>query len=1088
MKVSIRWVLIAGILAIIWVTQLITISTSYVSSQRVLMRHAQDIMRNIADLAMAQAQNHLVHAESAAHLTKRLLTSNVVSRAEHRMSDLERYFHDQMAVYPQFAGIYLGEPNGDFFDVRRDDSRVPGGFRTKITRHGPAGKETLLTWRDPTLAVVDRRTVRDDVYDPRERPWYRKAMDRQDVVWTDPYIFFTSQKPGITIAGPAFADDGRLKGIVGVDIEIDELSLFIAKLRIGKHGRAFMLNRNGDVVAFPDLAKLKHAAPVAGQTYRLAKIDELDDILSRKAFLAVDLPYESDGRFRLEQPRFGEFEHGGAIYHTMFTPFPDHQWPWVIGVYIPENDYLGAIKANRRTNITVTLLCSAAATLFALWLARGIIGPVAAMAEEARAIRQEQYARPVATDAIYREIQTTADALSELKAALLSSREKYRTIFDNIQDIYYESDISGTLLEISPSVARQTRYTREELLGEPVDRLYQDPAQRDVLMKIFQEQGGVSDYEIILRDKDDAPLFCSITARLLTKSDGTPDRMVGSLRVINDRKQAERELATYQHELETLVEHRTADLQTANQQLRQEIEQRKATAEALRKSEGRYRTILEDIEEGYFECDRKGRLTFFNDPLCRILGFSRDALLGMDGRHFMSEASARRVTDRFRAITEEGDAIKVAELDVFRKDRAHRTMEISASLILDGQGRPAGHRGLVHDMTERLQAERERRRMERKFQQVQRLKGLGTLAGGVAHDFNNLLMGIQGNVSVLMLDCPPESEFYENLQSIQQCVESGAKLTQQLLGFARGGKYVVEPTDLNRIVHATSQLFGRTRKEVVIFENYEEDIWAVKVDQKQIEQVLLNIYINAWQAMPQGGELYLRTENAVLDGRGGKFFTTAPGKYVKISIRDTGRGMDETTMQRIFEPFFTTKEIGTGTGLGLASAFGIIKNHNGYIDVHSRPGEGAVFSVYLPVTDEEVRLPDTQAVELVPGSETILLVDDEKAILDACDAMLQRLGYTVLAAQGGHEALNVYREHGATIDLVILDIIMPDLNGGEVFDRLLAMDPEVRVLLSSGYSIEDQAAEIMARGCDGFIQKPFQLEELHRQIRELLGS
>jgi PAS domain S-box-containing protein len=1088
MKVSIRWVLIVGILAIIWVLQLITISTSYLSSQRVLLAHAQDIMRNIADLAMAQAENHLIHAESAAHLTKRLLTSNVVSRAQNRMSDLERYFHDQLAVYPQFAGIYLGEPNGDFFDVRRDDTLVPGGFRTKIILHGAGGKETRLVWRDAHHDVIDRRTVSDDTYDPRKRPWYRKAMAQKAIVWTDPYIFFTSQKPGITIAGPAYAADGRIKGIVGVDIEIDELSLFIQKLRIGKHGRAFMLNRNGDVVAFPDLDKLRHKDPVAGQTYRLATIDELDDVLSRKAFAAVRLTYESDGQFRLKAPRFGQFDHDGQTYHTMFTPFPDHQWPWVIGVYIPEDDYIGVIKDNRRTNIIVTLLCSVVATIFALWLAGGIIQPVAGMAEEARAIREEDFARPVATDSIYREIQTTANSLAELKTALLHSREKYRTIFDNIQDIYYESDLSGALLEVSPSVEKQTRYTREELLGESAYRLYQDPSQRDALLQIFMERGQVSDYEITLRDKDDTPLYCSINSRLLLKPDGRPDRLVGSLRIINDRKQSEQELDTYRRELETIVAERTADLQAANQQLRQEIEQRSATEEALRKSEGRYRTILEDIEEGYFECDLKGRLTFFNDTLCRIMGFSRAELLGMDGRHFMSEDSARRITERFRRITAENDAIKVTELEVFRKDRAHRTMEISASLILDRQGQPAGHRGLVHDVTERLQAERERRRMERKFQQVQRLKGLGTLAGGVAHDFNNLLMGIQGNVSVLLLDTPPDSESHENLQSIQQCVESGAKLTQQLLGFARGGKYVVEPTDLNRIVHTTSQLFGRTRKEIVIYENYEEGIWAVKVDQKQIEQVLLNIYINAWQAMPEGGELYLRTENVVLDGRSVGSFHTIPGKYVKIAVRDTGRGMDEATMQRIFEPFFTTKEIGTGTGLGLASAFGIIKNHNGYIDVKSRPGQGAVFNIFLPATEEEVPIADKRTVELTPGNETILLVDDEQAILDACAFMLDKLGYRVIVARGGHEAVQVYREKGAQIDLVILDIIMPDLGGGEVFDRLLKIDPEVRVLLSSGYSIEDQAAEIMARGCDGFIQKPFQLEELHRHIREITGS
>ncbi|MGD9330556.1 MAG: PAS domain S-box protein, partial [Desulfobacterales bacterium] len=924
-------------------------------------------------------------------------------------------------------------------------------------------------------------------YDPRKRPWYTKALEEKRIVWTDPYIFFTSQKPGITIAGPTYSDDGRLRGIVGVDIEIDELSLFISKLRIGKNGRAFMLNRNGDVVAFPDLNKLKYKDPLEGQTYRLAKIDELGDLISLKAFMAMDFQYEGHQQFTLQSPRFGKFEHAGQTYHTMFTPFIDRQWPWVIGVYIPEDDYIGAIKDNRRNNIIVTLIVSVAATVFGLWLAGGIIRPVAGMADEAKAIKEKDFQRQVSTGSIYREIQATADSLSELKTALVRSKEKYRAIYDNIQDIYYESDMAGTLLEISPSVETQTQYRREELLGASVYQLYQDPSQRDALLKIFSDQGHVADFELTLRDKDGSHLYCAINAQLLPNDDGTPDRMVGSLRIINDRKQAERELEKYRRELESLVDERTADLKAANQKLREEIDQRKNTEEALRKSEGRYRTILEDIEEGYFECDLRGRLTFLNDPLCRMLGFNRAEMLGIDGRHFMSAASARKITDRFRKITSEGDIVKITKLEIFRRDQAHRTMEISASLICNRRHRPSGFRGLISDVTERLQAEHERRRMELKFQQVQRLEGLGTLAGGVAHDFNNLLMGIQGNVSVLLLDSLPESEFHENLQSIQQCVESGAKLTQQLLGFARGGKYVVEPTDLNGIVRSTSELFGRTRKEIVIFENYEKAIWAVNVDQKQIEQVLLNIYINAWQAMPEGGELYLRTENVVLDQQRGKLFHTDPGKYVKISIKDNGEGMDEATMQRIFEPFFTTKEMGTGTGLGLASAFGIIKNHNGYIDVHSRPGKGAIFTIYLPATEEKVQVSDEKVAELVPGNETIMLVDDEKAILDACSSMLKKLGYKVIIARGGHEAIDIYQKRQAQIDLVILDIIMPDLKGGEVFDRLVAINPGVRVLLSSGYSIEDQAAEIISRGCDGFIQKPYQLDQLHQRIREIIG-
>ncbi len=646
--------------------------------------------------------------------------------------------------------------------------------------------------------------------------------------------------------------------------------------------------------------------------------------------------------------------------------------------------------------------------------------------------------------------------------------------------------MDGTLLEISPSVAHETHYTREELLGCSVYRLYRDPAERDTLIQHFLAHDEAADYEIVLRDKNGELLYCSINSKLLRHPDGTPEKIVGSLRVINERKEAQKQLEHYRRELEALVDERTGDLRSTSQKLLQEIDQRQQTAEALRESEERYRTVLDDIREGYFETDLRGRLHFYNDSLCRMLGYGRDELNGMDGRYLMAEDSAVKIAEVFRGIRRDHSTAKVSEVEIFRKDRAHRKMELSVSLILSQNNQVTGYRGLVRDVTERLQAERERRRLEVRFHQAQRLKGIGTLAGGVAHDFNNLLMGIQGNVSVLKLDLEPDSDAFENVISIQQCVESGAKLTQQLLGFARGGKYVVEPTDINDIVRSTSQMFGRTRKEILIYVHYEENIWPVNVDKKQVEQVLLNMYINAWQAMPQGGELYLRTENVILDDRRGRLFDVVSGNYVRIIIKDTGVGMDDNTLQRIFEPFFTTKEIGTGTGLGLASAFGIIKNHSGFIDVNSHQGQGATFTIYLPAFEGEIPVKEESQADLPPGTETILLVDDEETILDACGTMLSRMGYKVITALGGRKAIGVYQERHAEIDMVILDIIMPDINGGEVFDHLVEIDPHVKVLLSSGYTIEDQAAAILERGCNGFIQKPFEMEQLNRQIREIL--
>jgi len=349
-------------------------------------------------------------------------------------------------------------------------------------------------------------------------------------------------------------------------------------------------------------------------------------------------------------------------------------------------------------------------------------------------------------------------------------------------------------------------------------------------------------------------------------------------------------------------------------------------------------------------------------------------------------------------------------------------------------------------------------------------------------------MGIQGNASLILLDVDSSHPHYEKLRNIEQYVRDGADLTGQLLGFARGGKYEVKPTDLNKLVKKSSNMFGRTKKEIKIHKKYQQDIWMVEVDRGQIEQTLLNIYVNAWQAMPGGGEIYLQTENIPLDDNYVQPYNLEPGNYVKISITDTGTGIDAETAKRVFDPFFTTKEMGRGTGLGLASAYGIIKNHNGIIAVYSEEGIGTTFNMYLPALVEAVS--DQKHVvmkeELLMGDETILLVDDEELIIDVGGEILKFLGYTVFLARSGKEAIEIYKEKQDTIDLVMLDMIMPDMGGGKAYDILKKINPDIKVLLSSGYSINGQAQEIMEHGCDGFIQKPFSIEQISHKIKELL--
>ncbi len=519
------------------------------------------------------------------------------------------------------------------------------------------------------------------------------------------------------------------------------------------------------------------------------------------------------------------------------------------------------------------------------------------------------------------------------------------------------------------------------------------------------------------------------------------------------------------------------------------MNKRKAADDALREGEEKYRTILESIEEGCFETDINSNLTFFSNPFLIILGYSRDELLGVNTAKYTSPDTAakmKRITERLR---ETGKPENVTDYDVICKDGSNVSLELSVSLRKDQDGLPMGYRGVLRDVSERKQTEEEKHKLENQLQQASKMESIGTLAGGIAHDFNNILMGIQGNASLMLLKIESDHPNYEKIKNIEKYVQNGTELTKQLLGFARRGKYLIKATDLNEIIEKSSSLFARTKKEIRVHTELSEDLWSAEVDRGQIEQVLLNLYVNAWQAMSNGGDLYLQTENIILDRSYLKPYKVEPGRYVKISVSDTGVGIDKETQERIFEPFFTTKEMGRGTGLGLASVYGIIKSHGGYINVYSEKEKGTVFTIYLPAS-EKIALKEIESgpAAIIKGSGTILLIDDEEMILDVGIELLEELGYTVKSAMSGPEAIDVFKEERGKIDLIIMDMIMPGMGGGETFDRLKEIDPDIKVLLSSGYSINGQATKILRRGCDGFIQKPFNMNQLAEKVQRILAS
>ncbi|MBU1234209.1 MAG: PAS domain S-box protein, partial [Proteobacteria bacterium] len=518
------------------------------------------------------------------------------------------------------------------------------------------------------------------------------------------------------------------------------------------------------------------------------------------------------------------------------------------------------------------------------------------------------------------------------------------------------------------------------------------------------------------------------------------------------------------------------DLQETIASRDKEIIERKEMEQALVASEKQYRTLFEDSRDAIYMTDREKGFIDVNLAALDLFGYSREEMIGLDVRNIYVTPDDRA---HFQEKVEQNGSVDNYAIKLCKKNGAEMNCLLTSSVRRGDDGSILGYQGIIRDVTKR-------KRLEAQLQQAQKMEAVGTLAGGIAHDFNNLLTGIQGNVSLMLMNMDFTGRYYERLITIEKQIQKGAKLTSHLLGYARKGKYEIRPVNLNQLVEESVETFGRTRKEITINQELTEDLFAIEADPGQIEQVLLNLFVNAADAMPGGGNLILKTVNLTAKDMKGKAYDVKNGNYVQLTVTDSGIGMAQNTLERIFDPFFTTKEKGRGTGLGLASAYGIIKGHGGYIEVESKEGQGTTFTIYLSASEKIIQELVKTAIQITKGTGTVLLVEDEQVVLEVGQELLKAIGYQVLTAKDGKEALEVYRANKEEIDIIVLDMIMPNMGGGEAYDHLKKINPDVKVLLASGYSIDGEANEILKRGCSGFIQKPFNAEEFSLKLSEIL--
>lgn len=507
-------------------------------------------------------------------------------------------------------------------------------------------------------------------------------------------------------------------------------------------------------------------------------------------------------------------------------------------------------------------------------------------------------------------------------------------------------------------------------------------------------------------------------------------------------------------------------------------------SETLRKSEQTYSKVFLACPESISIASLKdGTFLDVNDIFLQKTGYAREEVIGRtttDLNVWFNEQERREYVDQMR----KNRRVRGLEVRLRMRSGEIRSFLVSSETLEIG-GEEYGINFVV-DITDRKQAEDKQRKLQAHLFEAQKFQSIGTLAGGVAHDFNNLLGGIMGGLSIMDIKLGPGSELQQDIKDMMALVERGAGLTRQLLGFARLGKVEAKPVNLNDVIKKIAEMFGRTRKDLVIHAEYGSGAQTIEGDRTQLEQAILNLLVNAGQSMPDGGEIVLGTGQVDLLADDAASYGVAPGRYVKLTVADKGVGMDAETRERVFDPFFTTKAPGQGLGLGLPSVFGIVRNHGGAVTVESEPGKGATFIVYLPFVERPHAADKSPPVASRPRGKTILLVDDEAHIVRTCTLLLESLGYQVLTAQGGREAVDVFRANRERISLVILDLTMPDMNGSQAFDALRQVSSDVKVLLSSGYSVEGQASAILARGCNGFIQKPFTVATLSAKLKELL--
>jgi PAS domain S-box-containing protein len=645
--------------------------------------------------------------------------------------------------------------------------------------------------------------------------------------------------------------------------------------------------------------------------------------------------------------------------------------------------------------------------------------------------------------------------LSERKQAeeaLRKSEEKFSKVFMSAPTGIAVSTLEhGRILEVNREFEKLFGYTRDEVIGRTSVEIgvWGDAADREQLKEALSHEGPLRDREVQLYDKHRNLLTVRYSADFI-------------------------ELDGQNHVLSTFID----------------VTEQKRAEEALRRAEDLFRGIVQDQTEMIVRWKPDGTRTFVNQAYCRASRKSYHELVGSSFFPLLAPGYRQSLLAKIRTLTPASPVIEDVHERISENGEA-RWQEWTNRGLFDGQGKLIEIQSVGRDITERKRAEQQRRSLERQLIAAQKLESLGTLSGGIAHDFNNILAIILGHASLLESSVAKPPEFSPGLEAIVKAAQRGTALVQQLLTFARKSDVLFESVQLNSIVLEVVRLISQTfPKTIVVSTCLRPDIPAVRADSTQMHQVVLNLCVNARDAMPKGGTLTINTTAVFKETLVSKFPDAAAREYVEIDITDSGVGMDAATKRRMFEPFFTTKDFGKGTGLGLALVHSIVTNHDGFIDVETGLGIGTTFRILLPAHDEQPQIAaPPEDVQDVPGEGgTILLIEDEEMLADLVKTVLLQKGYAVLTAQNGEEGVEVFNRHQAEITAVICDMGLPKIAGDAVCRKIRAIDGSAKIVIASGYIDPMVKVELQNAGARHFVQKPYSPDELLRVLRETIAA